>query len=99
MSQQPDAAIRRSAVKNLLLYGLARLALFILLTALIQIIATMIGALVPIFISAMLALLIAMPLSVFVFKGLRVKATTAVAQWHYQRKAYKKWVQDELASR
>ncbi|MDR7354564.1 hypothetical protein CFELI_01415 [Corynebacterium felinum] len=100
-SQPPvrDPHVRAQATKSLFYYGAARLVLFLALTAVIQLCATAIGAYVPIFISAMLALIVAMPLSVFLFKGLRVRATMAVAQWHQQRKAYKEWVKAELSTR
>jgi hypothetical protein len=42
---------------------------------------------------------VAFPLSVFVFKNLRLKTTAAVAEWDAQRKAYKEWVKQELSSR
>ncbi|AHI21784.1 DUF4229 domain-containing protein [Corynebacterium vitaeruminis] len=94
-----DPAVRAAARKNVTLYGLARLSLFIVLTAVIHLIAVVINAPVPLLISATLALLVAMPLSMFVFKGLRLRATEAVALWDSQRKAHKEWVKRELASR
>lgn len=94
-----DPQVRRQARKAVILYGLARLGLFVALTAAIQITAGVIGAFVPIFISAMLALLVAMPLSMLVFQNLRKQAVTAVALWDAQRKAYKQWVATELSNR
>ncbi|AKK04702.1 putative DUF4229 family protein [Corynebacterium mustelae] len=96
---QRDPRLAKQARTSVLLYGLARLGLFITLTMCIQLLALAIGAPVPIYISAMLALIVALPLSVFVFKGLRVRATKAVADWDMQRKAYKQWVKSELSSR
>lgn len=69
------------------------------LTIVIQLLAMLIGAPVPLLISATLALIVAMPLSVFVFKGLRVRATQAVASWDAQRKAHKAWLREELSKR
>lgn len=94
-----DGSIKAQARKNVLLYGLARLMLFIVLTILIQTAAVLISSPVPIIISAMLALIVAMPLSFFLFPGLRVRAAEAVAQWSAQRKAYKEWIKTELSSR
>ncbi|MBP3089301.1 DUF4229 domain-containing protein [Corynebacterium sp. sy017] len=95
--KDPTAAAK--ARRSIMLYGLARLGLFLLLTIVIQALALAIGAPVPILISATLALIVALPLSVFVFKGLRVQATGALEQWHTQHKAYKQWVKEELAKR
>ncbi|AKA95888.1 Hypothetical protein CUL131002_0336 [Corynebacterium ulcerans] len=94
-----DPQVKTAARKAVIVYGLARCALFIVLTAIIQGIAVAIGAPVPILISATLALIVAMPLSMFVFKGIRVHATEAVALWSAQRKAEKNWVKNELANR
>lgn len=91
--------LQKAARKNLLNYGLARLGLFIVLTAVIHGLALLISAPVPLVISAMLALIVAFPLSMLIFSKLRVNATSAVAQWDAQRKAHKKWVQNELAGR
>ena len=94
-----DESLKAQARKNVLLYGLARLLLFIVLTVAIQTVAMLIDAPVPIVISAMLALIVAMPLSFFLFPGLRVRAAEAVGQWSAQRKAYKEWIKAELSSR
>lgn len=94
-----DPALRSAARKSLALYVLARFGLFVVLTVIIQAAAVLIGAYVPIFMSAALALFVSLPLSVFLFKNLRVKATEALAQWDTQRKEYKEWVKRELSSR
>ncbi len=94
-----DDSLKAVARKNVLLYGAARLVLFLVLTVVIQAVALIIDAPVPIVISAMLALIVAMPLSMFLFQGMRTKATEAVAQWSAQRKAYKEWIKTELSSR
>ncbi|MDO5098972.1 MAG: DUF4229 domain-containing protein [Corynebacterium sp.] len=96
---QRNPELAKQARTSVLLYGAARLGLFIALTVCIQLLALAIGAPVPIYISAMLALIVALPLSVFVFKSLRIRATEAVADWDTQRKAYKQWVKSELSSR
>lgn len=90
---------KQQAWKAVTLYGLARLALFILLTVVIQSLAMLTDIQVPLLISATLALFVAMPLSMFVFKGLRTKATSAVAEWDAERKRRKEWVREELSKR
>ncbi|MFP7364811.1 DUF4229 domain-containing protein [Corynebacterium callunae] len=101
-SQHPpelNPQVRAAARKNVLIYGLARLGLFVVLTVVIHGLALLISAPVPLVMSALLALIVAFPLSMLVFNKLRVNATQAVAQWDAQRKAHKQWVRDELADR
>lgn len=94
-----DPTVRQHAVRAIILYGCARLALFILLTVLIQILSIAVDATLPIIMSALFALLIAFPLSMFIFKTLRMKATEELAQWNEQRRARKEWIKKELAER
>ncbi|CAB0536967.1 hypothetical protein CIP107539_00512 [Corynebacterium diphtheriae] len=94
-----DPTVKSEARKAVVVYGLARFILFVVLTAVIQLMAVAIQAPVPLLISATLALIVAMPLSVFLFKGVRVRATQAVALWSEQRKAEKDWVKRELSNR
>ncbi|AJE32165.1 MAG: DUF4229 domain-containing protein [Corynebacterium humireducens] len=83
----------------LLKYGGARLGLFVVLTIVIQLFAVLIDAPVPLVMSALLALLVAFPLSMLVFKGMRVEANRSVGAWNAQRKARKEWVKRELDAR
>ncbi|MEJ5997654.1 DUF4229 domain-containing protein [Corynebacterium sp. H130] len=101
VNQEPilDKSLRNRAWRDIALYGLARLGLFIVLTIVIQSAAILIGAPVPLLISSLLALLVAFPLSMFVFKGLRLRVNQEVAAWDEQRKAHKAWVKQELAER
>mgnify|MGYP001507740399 CR=1 FL=1 len=61
---------------DILLYGLARLLLFFVLTVVIAYGAYLVGAPMPLMISALLALIVALPLSMFLFKGLRRRAVS-----------------------
>ena len=94
-----DPQLRREARNNVIKYGAARFGLFLALTILIQLVSALVVDPLPIYIAALLALIVAFPLSVFVFKNLRLKTTAAVAEWDAQRKAYKEWVKQELSSR
>lgn len=96
---QLDKTLRNRTRRDVLLYGLARLVLFIVLTAVIQGIAMLIDAPVPLIMSALLALILALPLSMFVFRGLRLRVTKGIAEWDAQRKAHNEWVKKELAER
>ena len=80
-------------------YGGARFGLFVVLTIVIQLFAVLIDAPVPLVMSALLALLVAFPLSMLVFKGMRVDANRSVGAWNAQRKARKEWVKRELDAR
>nr|WP_233195682.1 DUF4229 domain-containing protein [Corynebacterium sp. 13CS0277] len=94
-----DPALRRQARTDIALYGAARLLLFVVLTVVIQAVAWAVGAQVPLVMSALLALLVAFPLSMFVFKSLRLRVTREVAEWDAQRKAHKTWVKEQLEGR
>ncbi|HHU66806.1 DUF4229 domain-containing protein [Corynebacterium sp.] len=80
-------------------YGGARFGLFVVLTIVIQLFAVLIDAPVPLVMSALLALLVAFPLSMLVFKGMRIEANRSVGAWNAQRKARKEWVKRELDAR
>ncbi|WP_061363650.1 DUF4229 domain-containing protein [Corynebacterium epidermidicanis] len=94
-----DTSLRNRAWRDIALYGLARILLFAVLTVVIAWLAYLIGAPVPLLISAMLALFVAFPLSMFMFKGLRIRVNAELAEWDAQRKAHKEWVRSELAER
>ncbi|HJD77482.1 Protein of unknown function [Corynebacterium pollutisoli] len=94
-----DPQVRRQANMALLKYGGARLGLFVVLTIVIQLFAVLIDAPVPLVMSALLALLVAFPLSMLIFKGMRVEANRSVGAWNAQRRARKEWVKRELESR
>ena len=85
--------------KDILLYGLARLLLFFVLTVVIAYGAYLVGAPMPLMISALLALIVALPLSMFFFKGLRRRVTTEMALWNEQRRAHKEYIKSQLEDR
>ena len=82
-----------------LLYALARIVVFLVLTVVIQLAANLIGAPVPILISALLALIVALPLSMLLFTGLRLQVTREMAQWSDERRRHKRYVAEQLAGR
>ncbi|AIG63611.1 membrane protein [Corynebacterium atypicum] len=83
----------------MLVYGLARLGLFVALTVVIALLAWLIGAPVPLVMSALLALLVAFPLSMLIFPKMRTEATEAVGLWQQRRRQRKEWIREELAER
>jgi hypothetical protein len=89
------------AWRDIILYGLARLILFIVLTVIIQFIAVALGMgkSFPLAISALLALIIAFPLSMFVFKDLRLRVNEHLAVRDAGRRAHKDQMRAQLEER
>lgn len=89
------------AWRDIALYGLARLVLFLVLTVVIQSIAVLLGMgqSFPLAISALLALIIAFPLSMFVFKGLRTRVNEQIAVWDAGRQKHKAEMRAQLEDR
>ncbi len=77
-AQQTSDAGKRLA-KNLALYTVARLALVVVLTAAIILVARLVRVEVPVIVAALFALIIAMPLSLTLFKKLRAKVNEDIA--------------------
>lgn len=75
---QQGSAGKRLA-RNLALYTLARLGLVVVIAALIVGVAKLIGVEVPIIVAALFALIVAMPLSLTLFKKLRMKVNEDIA--------------------
>ncbi|WPF66426.1 MULTISPECIES: DUF4229 domain-containing protein [unclassified Corynebacterium] len=94
-----DQLLRKNANRALLKYGLARLGLFMALTAVIQTVAWLVGSPFPLLASATGALLIAFPLSMLIFPRMRVEANEAVAAWAQRRRERKEWIAQELSER
>ncbi|MBF6131242.1 DUF4229 domain-containing protein [Nocardia brasiliensis] len=76
--QQTAGAGRRLA-RNLGLYTLARLALVVVITVLIVLVAQLVSVDIPLVVAALFALIIAMPLSLLLFKRLRVRVNEDIA--------------------
>ena len=102
-SPQPQGKPKLSgkAWRDILLYAFLRLALFFVLTFVIHSVVILLGmaAYFPLLISMTLALLLALPLSMFMFKGLRLRVTEQVAQWDAGRKAHRRELRQQLEER
>lgn len=85
--------------KDIILYGFARLMLFIVLTIVIQGAAYLIEAPLPLIMSSLLALIVALPLSMFVFRGLRIRVNEALADFNEDRRRHKAEMEEQLAGR
>ncbi|WP_156892689.1 DUF4229 domain-containing protein [Corynebacterium sputi] len=93
-----DAPEKRG-MKDVWIYALARVALFVVITLLLMGFAWVIGAQVVLPVLGVLALLIAMPAAVFVFPGLRARANEGVTDWSVDRAAHKEYMREELTGR
>jgi hypothetical protein len=89
------------AWRDIFLYGLARLVLFLVLTVVIQLIAVALGMgqSFPLLMSALLALIIAFPLSMFLFKKLRLRVNQEIAVWDAGRQRHKEQMRRQLEDR
>ncbi|MEU7142537.1 DUF4229 domain-containing protein [Nocardia sp. NPDC046473] len=76
--QQTAGAGQRLA-RNLGLYTVARLALVVVITLLIVGLARLVKVDIPLVVAALFALIIAMPLSLMLFKRLRVRVNEDIA--------------------
>lgn len=94
-----DPELKKKSRNAVIKYGLARLVLFIILTAVIQAVAMAIDAPIPLPFSAFLALFVALPLSMLIFTNWRMEATQSLAELSRQRRYHKEWVQRELSGR
>ena len=89
------------AVRDIALYGFLRLVLFLVLTFIIHMVVVLLGMAnyFPLLISMTLALILALPLSMFMFKGLRLRVTQQVAAWDADRQAHKQELRNQLRER
>lgn len=97
----PQAVNKGKAVRDIALYGFLRLLLFLVLTFVIHSIVILLGMAnyFPLLVSMTLALILALPLSMFMFKGLRLRVTEQVAAWDADRQAHKQELRNQLRER
>ena len=98
-AQQPK--LSSSTKKDVALYGLARLLLFVVLTAVIHGIVLAMGMAhsFPLLMSALLALILALPLSMLLFRKLRLRVNGEIARWDADRRAHKERMRRQLQER
>ncbi len=89
------------AVRDVALYAFLRLLLFLVLTFIIHSIVILLGMAnyFPLLLSMTLALILALPLSMFMFKGLRLRVTEQVARWDADRRAHRQSLREQLQER
>ncbi len=85
----PDPSAKKRLVKHLVLYTLARLALFAALTAVIMLIGSLAVDEFPLLLAMVLALLVSLPLSMVLFKSLRLSVNQDIAVVDATRRAHR----------
>ena len=98
-TQKPKLGAK--AWRDVLLYGFLRLLLFLVLTFVIHSIVILMGMAnyFPLLMSALLALILALPLSMLMFKNLRLRVTAQIAEWDSARKEHKRPLHEQLQDR
>ena len=85
------------AIVDVALYAAARLLLAVVLTAVIYVIARLLGiSQFPVVVAALFALIIAMPLGIYVFSPLRRRATASLAIAGERRRREREQLQARL---
>ncbi len=89
------------AWRDIALYGLARVLVFVVLTVVIQSVAILMGMgqSFPLLMSALLALIVALPLSMLLFKNLRLRVNEQIAVRDAGRRAHKEQMRAQLEER
>lgn len=89
------------AWRDIALYGLARVLVFVVLTVVIQSVAILMGMgqSFPLLMSALLALIVALPLSMFLFRKLRLRVNEQIAVRDAGRRAHKEQMRAQLEER
>lgn len=90
-----------AAWRDIALYGLARVLVFVVLTVVIQSVAILMGMgqSFPLLMSALLALIVALPLSMLLFKKLRLRVNEQIAVRDAGRRAHKEQMRAQLEER
>ncbi|WP_137873581.1 DUF4229 domain-containing protein [Rhodococcus sp. Q] len=86
---------KNKLARNLALYTLARLALVVVIAAIILGVSSLVGAQIPLLVAAIFAVIIAMPLSLVLFKKLRTQVNEQISAVDAQRRQDR----DELRSK
>ncbi|MDI9897700.1 DUF4229 domain-containing protein [Rhodococcus sp. IEGM 1381] len=75
----PGRSAKKSLAVNLGVYTFARLALVILIAAVIVGVGLLFGVEVPVLVAAIFAVLISLPLSLLLFKKMRIRVNESIA--------------------
>lgn len=100
-SDRKPGKLPAGAWKDIALYGLARVVVFVVLTVVIQTAAILLGMgqSFPLLMSALLALILALPLSMLLFRNLRLRVNEQIAVRDAGRRAHKDQMRAQLEDR
>ncbi len=96
VSAQPEPSAKKSLAKNLVFYTLARLALFASLAAIIMAIGSVAVDEFPLLLAMVLALLLSLPLSMVLFKSMRMAVNKDIATVDQTRRAHRENLEAKL---
>ncbi|WP_038170964.1 DUF4229 domain-containing protein [Tomitella biformata] len=91
-----DAGAKSSLIKNLVLYTLARLALFAVLAGAIFYVPRLIDVNVPLLVAMAFGLLLSLPISMFAFKSLRLAVNADIATVDAKRREQREDLESKL---
>ena len=90
------AGTKSSLMKNLFLYTLARLAMFVVLASLIYFAGKLVGVAIPLLVAMAFGLLVSLPISMFAFKGLRLAVNADIATVDAKRRGQREDLEAKL---
>lgn len=96
MTPPAAAGTKSSLTKNLVLYTLARLALFVVLAAVIFFVPKLVGVSIPLLVAMAFGLLVSLPISMFAFKALRVAVNSDIATVDARRREQREDLESKL---
>lgn len=93
---EPDRSAKKSLAVNLGVYTFARLALVIAIALVIVGVGLLFGVEVPVLVAAIFAVLISLPLSLLLFKKMRIRVNESIAAVDEDRRAARADLQSKL---
>ncbi|MGF0312899.1 DUF4229 domain-containing protein [Rhodococcus sp. 06-412-2C] len=92
----PGRSAKKSLAVNLGVYTFARLALVIVIAAVIVGVGLLFGVEVPVLVAAIFAVLISLPLSLLLFKKMRIRVNESIAAVDEDRRTARADLQSKL---
>lgn len=92
----PGRSAKKSLAVNLGVYTFARLALVVVIAAVIVGVGLLFGVEVPVLVAAIFSVLISLPLSLLLFKNMRIRVNESIAAVDEDRRAARADLQSKL---
>ncbi|MDZ7929880.1 MAG: DUF4229 domain-containing protein [Rhodococcus sp. (in: high G+C Gram-positive bacteria)] len=92
----PSRSAKKSLAVNLGVYTFARLALVVVIAAVIVGVGLLFGVEVPVLVAAIFSVLISLPLSLLLFKNMRIRVNESIAAVDEDRRAARADLQSKL---